>query len=361
MMENQNVAVVLFQLGGPDSLDAVEPFLYNLFCDEDIINFPGAFLARKFLAKLISSRRSKPIAHHYAEIGGSSPINQLTELQARALEFELRQEGMPTTVFTAMRYWHPYTSEAAEAIRDGAFSQIVLLPLYPQFSRATTYSSLNEWNRQAKQFGLTSIDTRLICCYPNHPLLVEAFVDRIDATIRRFEGIDPSDITLLFSAHGVPLSFIRQGDPYKLQIEETVRRVMERGGWSSPHTLCYQSKVGPQKWLTPSLVNTIREFADAGRKNVAVVPIAFVTEHIETLHEINIEVREEAHHLGIDRFELMPAINDHPAFVRCLADLVLSTVQGGERTVSKCRQLHVTASSEPRPTLCPWYSRAKSR
>jgi len=359
-MENQKVAVVLFQLGGPDSRDAVEPFLYNLFCDEDIIDFPGAFLARKLLAKMISSRRSKPIASHYAEIGGSSPINPLTALQARALEFNLRQEGLPATVFTAMRYWHPFTREVAESIRDGSFSQIVLLPLYPQFSRATTFSSVNEWNRQAKRLGLTAIDTRLICCYPNHPLLIEAFVDRIDTALRRFEGIDPSDITLIFSAHGVPLSFIRKGDPYKLQVEETVRRVMDRGRWSSLHTLCYQSKVGPQKWLAPSLVSTIREFAHAGKKNAVVVPIAFVTEHIETLHEINIEVREEAHHLGIKRFELMPALNDHPAFIQCLADLVLSTIRGSERTTSKCRQLHAATAGDPPPTLCPWYHHQKT-
>jgi len=359
MMQNQHVAVVLFQLGGPDSLDAVEPFLYNLFCDEDIINFPGAFIARRLLAKLISSRRSKPIARHYEEIGGSSPINRSTESQARALEISLRGKGLPATVFTAMRYWHPMTNAAAQSIRDGAFSQVVLLPLYPQFSRATTYSSLNEWNRQSKAFGISSLDTRLICCYPNHPLLIEAFVERISATLRRFEGVDPKEIILIFSAHGVPISFIRRGDPYKLHVEETVRQVMEQGGWSSPHTLCYQSKVGPQKWLSPSLVDTIREYAHAGRKNVVVIPIAFVTDHIETLHEINIEVREEAEHLGIDRFELMPALNDHPSFIRCLTELVLSTVQSGERQVSKCRQLRAKSPADPPPTLCPWYRQTK--
>ena len=144
--------------------------------------------------------------------------------------------------------------------KSGGFEQVILLPLYPQFSQATTYSSINEWNRQAKKYGL-DIPTRFVCCYPNHPVLVEAFVDNINQALEKFSNIASDDIELIFSAHGVPVSFIQKGDPYQLQVEETVRRVVERGKWKSPHTLCYQSKIGPMEWLKPSLIETVEQLA----------------------------------------------------------------------------------------------------
>jgi ferrochelatase len=246
------------------------------------------------------------------------------------------------------------TDEAVRAIKRAGADRIILLPLYPQYSRATTLSSTNEWNRQARAQGL-DIPTQLICCYPNHPQLIEAFVENINATMRRFGNVAEEDIDLIFSAHGVPVEFIEKGDPYQLQIEETMRQVMQRGGWKSPHTLCYQSKVGPQQWLGPGLTETVKRFAGEGRKRMLVIPIAFVTEHIETLHEINIEERAHANELGVEQFEMMPALNDHPKFIQCLTDLVLARINQRGTQASKCARLWQEHPSRPKPTLCPWY------
>lgn len=315
-------AVVLFQLGGPDSLDAVEPFLYNLFSDPDIIDFPGAFLARKPLARFIASRRKHIAAHHYAEIGGKSPIRELTGAQATALQAEL-DRYMRARVFVAMRYWHPMTDEVIRTLQVERFDRLVLLPLYPQYSKSTTGSSLNEWNRQCDRLGYTPPPVSLIRGYHDHPLYIEAIVDNVNTAFAEMAGVTPGDIDLVFSAHGVPMSLVKSGDPYNVHIEETVRLVVERGSWRSPHTLCYQSKVGPAKWLKPSLNETIATLAGRGRKHLLIIPIAFLTEHIETLHEINIEARAESLRLGVERFTMMPALNNHPTFIRCLTDLVL--------------------------------------
>ncbi|MCI0707976.1 MAG: ferrochelatase [Ignavibacteriae bacterium] len=355
---SQKVAVLVFQLGGPDSPKAVEPFLYNLFKDPDIIDFPGAFLGRKVLAKVISILRAKKVAHHYDEIGGKSPILELTNQQAHALEARLKSEGVDATVIVAMRYWHPMTDAAIKRIKEGAFNKVILLPLYPQFSQATTYSSMNEWNRVASKQRLNGVPTQLICCYPNHPLMVEAFVDNINKSLQRFGNIPQEDIDILFSAHGVPMEFITNGDPYQLQVEETVRKVAEAGAWKSPHLVCYQSRVGPQQWLGPSLLEAIEERARNGRKNILVAPISFVTEHIETLHEIDMEAREHAQHYGIAQFEMMPALNDHPKFIACLADLVQARLHSRFDPVSKCERLSQEYPGRPTPTLCPWYGKA---
>ncbi len=324
-MPEPAIAVVCLQLGGPDSIEAIGPFLYNLFSDPDIIDFPGAFLARKSLARLIASRRSPVVAERYREIGGKSPILDLTRTQTDALQRELRRT-VNADVYIAMRYWHPLTGETISAMRQKQYDKVILLPLYPQYSRATTVSSVKEWKRECALMGYTDVPTETICCYHNHPRYIEAIAENINRTYERFAGIGPEEIDIIFSAHGVPVSLVRKGDPYKNQIEETVMLVTERGAWKSPHTLCYQSKVGPAKWLGPSLPETIARLAREGRRHLLVVPIAFVTEHIETLHEINIEARAEAEHLGIARFEMMPALNDHPKFIQCLAELVLANV-----------------------------------
>jgi ferrochelatase len=310
------------QLGGPDSLDAVEPFLYNLFLDPDIIDFPFARIARAPLARLISSRRAKKVRSHYAEIGGKSPILELTNLQARALERELSRY-LDVRVFVAMRYWHPSTEEVIDQIKQDRVEQIVLLPLYPQYSRTTTGSSLNDWRRKWSSTVVNPIPLKIVNDFHNHPLYIKAITERINEALARFGRTRPEDVFLLFSAHGVPQSVIESGDPYKLQVEETVRLVMEHGCWKSPHLLCWQSKVGPSVWLKPYLHKTIPELARQGVKNLLVIPIAFVTEHIETLHEINIETRGQAERLGITHFEMMPALNDSPTFIQALADLVL--------------------------------------
>jgi ferrochelatase len=324
-MDSNRIAVVLFQLGGPDSLEAIEPFLFNLFMDPDIIDFPFARFVRRPLARFISSRRSKVVAVNYAAIGGKSPIRELTNSQAVALEAELRKT-IPAEVFVAMRYWHPLTSAAAEQVAAGKFSRVVLLPLYPQYSITTTGSSINEWNRQRSIAGLEGVRQDVIHHFFDNPGYISALAGNINAALTRFEGVPANEVQIVFSAHGVPVSIIERGDPYQSHIEATVKLVVKQGMWKCPHTLCYQSKVGPAQWLKPSLNETIDRLGAAGAKNVLVVPIAFLTDHIETLHEINIETRHRAKHLGIDRFELMPALNSHPALISALASEVLRTV-----------------------------------
>jgi ferrochelatase len=360
MTTGEKIGVVCFQLGGPDSPEAVEPFLYNLFCDPDIIDFPGAFLARRPLARLISSRRSGAVIERYRQIGGKSPIIDLTFAQAQALE-ELLNRSFPARVVVAMRYWHPFTGEAIEELKRAGCTRIVLLPLYPHYSKATTRSSMREWQRHARSLNLTTLPVESICCYHNHPSYIGAIAGRIAETFTRF-SCARGDIDLVFSAHGVPASLIRKGDPYQLHIQETVRLVVERGNWGAPHHLCYQSKVGPAEWLTPSLLHTLHELASKGRKRILVVPIAFVTEHIETLHEINIEARDEVMKSGVEQFEMMPALNNHPLFIDCLADLVTRKVRGEECGLGTCRGVLDRHAGLPQPVLCPnWMSNALTK
>ncbi len=315
----KKIAIILFQLGGPDNQAAVEPFLYRLFCDPDIINFPGAFLARKPLAKLISTTRSKIVRERYAEIGGGSPIRRLTEQQAIALQLELRPHIQARTI-VAMRYWHPDTQEAVATLQTTPHDELVLLPLYPHFSLATTGSSLKEWNRLYK----TQVPVHLVDHFYDHPDFVAAIVERVNGVLQQLP--QPEEVHLLFSAHSLPLTLVGKGDPYPKQIQETVQLVMELGAWSNLHGLCFQSKVGPQKWIQPSLTDTVDKLARSGIKRVLVIPISFLTEHIETLHEINIEAREHAESLGITEFHMLPALNDSPLLIRALADLVLRAV-----------------------------------
>lgn len=316
----KKIGVVLFQLGGPDRPEAVEPFLYQLFCDPDIINFPLAFLARKPLARLISTTRARVVSEHYQAIGGASPIRALTERQARALADGL-QPYADATVVVAMRYWHPFTAEAIASLDGRALDELILLPLYPQYSFATTRSSLTEWNRLYLSNGPNAIPVRTIEKFYDHPSYIAAMVERIESALG--ESNRPGELFFVFSAHGLPLALIRNGDPYQRQVEETVRLILERGNWPNPHVLCYQSRVGPQKWLAPSLTAAIQKLAAEKVRRMLVIPLSFVTEHIETLHEINIEAREQAESLGVEEFHMMPALNDSPLFISALTDLVL--------------------------------------
>jgi ferrochelatase len=321
-MSFNKTGVVLFQLGGPDSLEAIEPFLYNLFCDPDIIDFPFAKLARKPLAKLISTSRAKHVAHHYAEIGGKSPILDFTRRQAVALERELRRD-LDAKVTIAMRYWHPLTEAAVAEMAAFGADEIVLLPLYPQYSKTTTGSSLNEWNRVYEQAKACS--TMVIATFYEEP----AYLDSVVAAINRCldDRDDVADFDIVFSAHSVPVAVIEAGDPYQRQIEHTVDLVWERGGWPARRHTCYQSKVGASKWLRPSMHETVKKLAAAGSKHVLVVPISFVSDHVETLHEIDIEHREQARELGIQDYRMMPGLNDSPDFIRALAGLVRARVE----------------------------------
>jgi protoporphyrin/coproporphyrin ferrochelatase len=316
----RRVGVVLFQLGGPDTLEAIEPFLFNLFSDPDIIDFPFARIGRRTLAKLISTTRARKVQHHYCVIGGGSPIRRLTEQQARALQFRLRHDGLDAHCFVAMRYWHPFTREAIAQLRRAECKEVVLLPLYPQYSSTTTGSSLNEWRRQFRQ----DIPVHLVEPFYRHELYIEAIAEKVDESFARFPDCDRAE--LVFSAHSVPMAMIEQGDPYQQQIEETVELVMERGGWPNRYRLCYQSKLGASKWLQPSLHRTLRELAGEGVREICVVPISFVSDHVETLGEIDHEARKQAASLGIERFEMTAGLNDSPTFIEGLADLVISAL-----------------------------------
>ena len=322
MTEKKQISVVLFQLGGPDSAAAVEPFLYNLFCDPDIIDFFGAWFARRPLARYIARKRAGVVREHYDAIGGHSPIRLLTERQARALEAALAPQ-CDARCFIAMRYWNPLTAEAAAEVNARGAPELVLLPMYPQYSLATTSSSLKEWKRLYNPNGNVP-RTHVIEKFFDHPMYIRAIAEKIALSLTHFS--EPNRAHIVFSAHGLPLSLIERGDPYAKHVEETVRLVMQRGAWKNRHTLCYQSKVGRRKWLSPSLTETIEKLAHAGEKQLLVVPVAFVTEHIETLHEINIEARDEADKLGVEQFEMMPAVGDSPTFISALADLVLKAI-----------------------------------
>src|SRR6202023_1329546 len=323
----------MFQLGGPDSLAAVEPFLLNLFLDPDIIPLGPLGLLRKPIAKMISSRRCIAVMRRYAQIGRRSPIAILTERQRVRLVRALTPYIDPVAVI-AMRYWHPMSVEALNTLRNaGALDEIVLLPLYPHYSYATTLSSMKEWHRVADNAKWTSSrgapPERVVESFYNHPLYVRGLVENIGRVLRQFH--DSSGIHLIFSAHGLPMSLVEKGDPYPRQIEATVRLTCERGaqqfpGWPRTHILCYQSRVGPAKWLQPPLTTTIERLAHEGVKEMLVVPISFVTEHIETLHKINIEVPEKPKKLGVHTFGVMPALGDPPYFIAALKDLVLRAV-----------------------------------
>jgi ferrochelatase len=323
----RRVGVVLFQLGGPDTLAAIEPFLYNLFCDPDIIDFPFARIGRKPLAKLISTTRARKVQHHYATIGGGSPIRRFTERQARALDAELNRQGLDARCFVAMRYWHPFTSEAIAQLQAAQCDEVVLLPLYPQHSSTTTGSSLNEWRRQFHG----DIPVHQVESFYRHPAYLDAVIEKIEEALARFPV--PERAEIVFSAHSVPMSVIAKGDPYQRHIEETVHLLIERGGWPNRHRLCYQSKVGASKWLQPSLHHALHDLAAQKVREICIVPVAFVSDHVETLGEIDHEAREEAHRLGITQFEMSAGLNDSPKFISALGQLVLQSL--GETVQSR--------------------------
>jgi ferrochelatase len=318
-----DTAVVVLQLGGPDSLDAVRPFLYNLFVDPDIIDLPGAFLFRTPLARFISTRRAPKVQALYKNIGGRSPILEQTQQQADSLRKYLASKGREIPVEIAMRYWHPMTEEAVKKMLDAGMKEVILLPLYPHYSRATTGSSVREWKRISQILNASHISTKVIEHYFDHPLYVRSLVERVNEAIQRAPANERSKLHLVFSAHGTPMKLVREGDPYSQQIRRTHELVVQHGNFGLLHHLCFQSKVGPQKWLEPSLTDTIKKLGTEGVTHVIVNPIAFVTDHIETLSEINIEAREEAKEFGITYFDMTDPLLTSQPFIECLGNLVL--------------------------------------
>ena len=320
------IAVVLFNLGGPDRPEAVQPFLRNLFGDKAIIGVPQPF--RRLLAEVISRRRA-PIARAiYARIGGGSPLVAETNAQAHALEAALRAQGWEAGCFVAMRYWHPRAAAAVEAVKGFAPNRVVLLPLYPHYSTTTSRSSLDEWRQVADRAGLTASSVG-VCCYPTAAGFVEALSDLVRKGIAEATAAGPAPPRVLFSAHGLPNRIIAQGDPYAWQVEKTAAAcVAQLAGFGlAPvdHVVCYQSRVGPLAWIGPSIDDElVRAAADA--VPVVVVPIAFVSEHSETLVELDMEYRERAAHLGVPGYHRVPTVGTHPAFIKGLAELVGSAL-----------------------------------
>ena len=321
---SEKIGVVLLNLGGPDSLDAVEPFLFNLFSDPDIIDFPGSFLFRKRLAKFISTRRSPGVIKQYEEIGGKSPLKDYTLRQAALLEEKLN-ERIPASVYVAMRYWKPFTEEALDAIERDGVKKVILLPLYPQFSKATTTSSVKEWEKQLAERDV-NIEHSLIEYYFDQPTYIDAFVERVQQGLERFPDDIRGDVNILFSAHGTPMKLVKQGDPYSHQIKKTVAAIVKRGEFRQTHTLCYQSKVGPLKWLTPSTPDTIADLASKGVRHMLLVPVAFASDHLETLFELGIEYRRQARERGVIQYEVTEGLNDSPKFIDALSELVFEKI-----------------------------------
>jgi ferrochelatase len=310
------LAVILFNLGGPDSPDAVEPFLFNLFNDKAIIGAPR--LIRRVLARLLSRRRAPVAREIYQKLGGASPLLPLTREQAQALERRLRDRDRDARVFVCMRYWHPMSDAVAAEVRGFAPDHVVLLPLYPQFSTTTTASSLADWRRAAAAAGL-DVPTAAVCCYPTHPGFVGAVARRLRNELER--ASPAGGYRILFSAHGLPERVVARGDPYPWQVERTCAAVLEAmGNTSADHVVCYQSRVGPLKWIGPSTEEALEEAAADGVTAV-VVPIAFVSEHSETLVELDIEYRKRAEELGIPAYIRVPAVGTAEEFIGGLAEL----------------------------------------
>lgn len=313
--------IVLFNLGGPDSPEAVEPFLRNLFSDPAIISLPG--IVRLPLARVIARRRAPFARAIYDHMGGRSPILEETQAQARALETAL---GPDTKVVVAMRCWHPFSDGAAEALRRFAPDRIILLPLYPQFSTTTSASSFLDWERAARKAGLTARTTR-ICCYPSNAGFIAAAAAKIRAVLENpLPGIS---YRLLLSAHGLPKRTIEKGDPYQFQVERTAKSLVDALGIKDlDWNVCYQSRVGPLKWLEPSTDGEIRRAGRDG-KGVVVAPIAFVSEHSETLVELDIEYRKLAREAGVPDYRRAGTVSADPAFIEGLAGLVRKALADG--------------------------------
>jgi len=319
---SERTAVVLCNLGGPDSLDAVRPFLINLFSDPDIFRFPLGFLTQRPLAALMAWRRAPEAAHGYAAIGGKSPILENTRAQAKALQQAI---GGEFDVHVCMRYWHPLTGDVVDTLKQKNYRRVILLPLYPQYSLTTSGSSYNEFMRRCRRQDYQPSVT-LIRQWYDQPDYQNAIVESVRAEAAKLPDPDPAHFELLVSAHGLPKKIVAEGDPYEQQIRATYDAVRARLGW--PHTtLCYQSRVGPLEWLRPYTDDVIREKAAAGVKQMLVYPIAFVSDHVETLFELGITYAELARSHGIEHYRVVPALNDHPRFIEALRSLVLEAVQ----------------------------------
>ena len=330
-MGTMKTGVILLNMGGPEKQEDVAGFLYNLFSDREIIRLGPPWL-QKPLAWYIARKRAEKSRKAYAQIGGGSPLKEITLNQARSLEQSLQASGQ-FSVAIAMRYWSPRAAQALAAMKNLEVERIIALPLYPHYSRATSGSSLADLRREADRLcpgrAMISIES-----WPDHPLYIDALVDCIHKGLSRFDG---QEVEIVYSAHSLPVTFIKDGDPYVDHILRTVRAIEQQT--KAPGRLCYQSRSGPVEWLSPSTPEMLRMLADEGKKNVLMVPISFVSDHIETLYEIDILYRKQAEELGI-RLLSSPSLNCHPLFISALTDLVLAAAGH-----SSCREVKRSAGA----------------
>ncbi|MEH2198348.1 ferrochelatase [Nostoc sp.] len=332
------VGVLLLNLGGPDKLEDVGPFLYNLFSDPEIIRLPFRWL-QKPLAWFIASRRTRTSQENYKQIGGGSPLRRITEAQGEALKEQLAYLGQEADIYVGMRYWHPYTEEAIAQITQDNVEHLVILPLYPQFSISTSGSSFRLldklWQEDPK---LQPIEYTVIPSWYKQPGYLQAMAELIAQELQQYPN--PDEVHIFFSAHGVPKSYVEEaGDPYQQEIEECTALIMQTLNRPNAHTLAYQSRVGPVEWLQPYTEDALKELGAQGVKDLVVVPISFVSEHIETLQEIDIEYREVAEESGIHNFRRVPAPNTHPVFINALADLVIDALKNPSFKLSQAAQM----------------------
>ena len=309
-------AVLLFNLGGPDKLESVEPFLFNLFNDPAIISVPSIF--RYPLAKFISKKRAPIAKNIYREIGNKSPILELTQKQAKSLENNLLKKG-DYKCFVVMRCWHPRAEEVINQVKEYKPEEIILLPLYPQYSASTSGSSINEWNELCKKENY-NVKTRTVCCYPTENFFIESHVSLIKKTLQE---VTNKNFKLIFSAHGLPENKIKKGDPYQWQVEETVKEIMSKiKNENLDYILSYQSRVGPLKWIGPSTDEVIIKYSKE-KKGIVIVPVAFVSEHSETLVELDIEYKKLAEKNNCSFYKRVPALGVEENFIKGLEELVL--------------------------------------
>ena len=332
------LGVLLLNLGGPEQLSDVRPFLFNLFSDPEIIRIPIAAL-QKPLAWLISTSRAKKSQANYEKIGGGSPLRRITEEQARALEAGLRSQGEDAKVYIGMRYWHPFTEDALTQIKQDGIEQLVILPLYPQFSISTSGSSFRLIEKiWSENPHLKPAQYTVVADWYKEPGYLQAMTELIATQIDKCPH--PDEAHVFFSAHGVPVSYIKEaGDPYQAEIEDCTKLIMQTLGRKNDHSLAYQSKVGPVEWLQPYTEDAIVGLASQGVGELVVVPISFVSEHIETLEEIDIEYREIAEEAGVHVFNRVPALDTNPVFIQTLVDIVLAAAKAPSLDIARVTQM----------------------
>ncbi|KAI3512975.1 hypothetical protein L1887_20298 [Cichorium endivia] len=329
-VEEEKVGVLLLNLGGPETLLDVQPFLYNLFADPDIIRLPRLFrFLQRPLAQIISVVRAQKSKEAYASIGGGSPLRKITDEQANALKSELEAKKLPANVYIAMRYWHPFTEEAAQQIKRDGITRLVVLPLYPQFSISTTGSSIRALQNIFREDKvLSKIPVAIIQSWYQRYGYIKSMADLIEEELQSFKK--PQEVMIFFSAHGVPVTYVvNAGDPYKDQMEECINLIMQElkaRGIENNHRLAYQSRVGPVQWLKPYTDEVLVELGQEGVKSLLAVPVSFVSEHIETLEEIDMEYKELALKSGVQNWGRVPALGCKSSFIADLADAVIEAL-----------------------------------